>query len=168
MSVSLPAQKATSFLIPASFNMNRVIDSINTYFNPSRDEFLLKYHVTKGQDGHAYVTFVMPEGMTRGFIYTLQGIASVMRNVDNKAISIEAENKANSFEEKLVRENYVLGFSNDACAIYKRYIDAGRTQKEAISLTNKAMKAKYPNATYDVVVSVLRSSGSLRTKYKKR
>jgi hypothetical protein len=54
-------------------------------------------------------------------------------------------------------------FNNEVCEIYDLLIGEGLMQNEAIRKTRAILKAiNYPSATYDTVITRLRSSGRFR------
>lgn len=144
-------------------DMDRLLLDVNTQFNPLRSEFLLDFHVSGARDGLVYVSFALPEGMTRLFVSFLQSMAGFFRFVDIKARSASAIVKAHDPAEREQLEVIRKDFHKEVCDIFDGFIGQGLDVKEAVKRTNSTLKAKkHPWATFETVQKVLRSEGRFR------
>ncbi|ANA40300.1 hypothetical protein [Geobacter anodireducens] len=144
-------------------DIDRLLLDVNTQFNPLRPEFLLDFHVSGAQDGLVYVSFALPEGMTRLFVSFLQSMAGFFRFVDIKARSASAIVKAHDPAELEKVEVMQKDFHKEVCEIFDQLTADGVEVKEAVRRTNSALKASgSPWATYETISSVLRSAGRFR------
>lgn len=144
-------------------DMDRLLLDVNTQFNPLRSEFLLDFHISGARDGLVYVSFALPEGMTRLFVSFLQSMAGFFRFVDIKARSASAIVKAHDPAEREQVEVMQKDFHKEVCEIYDGLRGQGLDMKEATKRTNSALKAKkHPWATFETVQKVLRSEGRFR------
>ena len=156
-------------VLPASFDMGRVIAGINKFVNPLAQECVLKHQVHRVEDGVAYVTFALPVDMTRCFVAFLEAMAGQFRVINVKERSVASECKEVSLDELEEGQRVRAEFQAQVCEFFDGFGKEGKTVKEAISLTNIAMKEKgHPWANYPNVVDTLRAAGRFRTKYKKR
>lgn len=169
---TLPQVQNSSFspsVLPSSFNMGRVISRLNKYLNPLSEDCLIKHQVHKVQDGYAYITFALPVEMSRGFVAFLESMAGFFRIVDIKEKSVAAQSRELSLADIAERKRRYEEQEKLVCELFDGFVEQGRSVKEAVSLTNNAMKEKnHPWATYNLVSDVLRGAGRFRTKYKRR
>ncbi|RNC68574.1 MAG: hypothetical protein ED859_09670 [Desulfuromonadales bacterium] len=149
--------------LPFSLDMDRLLLDVNSQFNPLRPEFLLDFHVSGARDGFVYVSFALPEGMTRLFVSFLESMAGFFRLVDIKARSASAVVKAHDPARREKVEATHAEFRQEVCEIFDGLRGQGLDVKEAVKRTNSTLKARnHPWATFEVVQKVLRSTGRFR------
>lgn len=143
--------------------MDRLLLDVNSQFNPLRSDFLLDFHVSGARDGLVYVSFALPEGMTRVFVSFLQSMAGFFRFVDIKARSASAVVKAHDPAQRAEVERLQAAFRDEVCEIFDGFRVQGLDVKEAVKRTNSTLKARqHPWATFETVQKVLRSEGRFR------
>ena len=148
---------------PFSADIDRVLCDLNSSFNPLHKDFMLDYQVSGARDGYVLLTIAMPEGMTRVFMTMLESLAGFFRFVDLKAKTASAQCKALHPFERQKAERLQSEFKDLVCSVFDEFIEQGRNRKDAVKLTNQALKTqKHPWATYEVVLGVIRATGRLR------
>jgi hypothetical protein len=157
---SLPAS-------PFPFDLDGVLCQLNSAFNPLHRDFMLDFHISGARDGYVYLSIALPEGMTRVFVSLLESLHGFARFMDIKARSAVSQDKAKFVDhvELQRREKVHAEFSQQVCFLYDGFLGQGYPTKEAVKMTNSALKAKnHPWATHDIVLKVLRSAGRFRKK----
>jgi hypothetical protein len=148
---------------PLPVDIGGMLYDMNKMFNPLHHECLLDYHVSAVQDGYVYLSIAMPEGLTRAFITMLESLTGFFRVMDTKARSIKAQGKAHDPAERQRIEEAQATFSEKVCSLFDTFTAQGVEAKEAIRLTNSALKEEsHPWATYEAVSSELRKAGRFR------
>lgn len=146
-----------------SVDMDRLLLDVNSQFNPLRPECLLDFHVSGARNGFVYVSFALPEGMTRLFVSFLESMAGFFRLVDIKARSANAQVKAHDPAQREKVDSLHADFRQEVCEIYDGLIGQGVETKEAVKRTNSTLKARnHPWASFETVQKVLRSAGRFR------
>lgn len=158
-----PVQKSTPPAPPFSVDIDRVLYDANSLFNPLHKDFLLDFHVSGARDGYVYLSIALPEGMTKVFVSLLESMHGFFRFIDNKARIAVAEAKSVDPGEVEKKRQAQEDFRKQVCSLYDGFVGQGYAVKEAVKMTNSALKAKsHPWATYETVASVLRGSGRFR------
>lgn len=149
--------------MPSPVDINRLTFDINRVFNPLSNDCQLSFHVSGVQDGFVCLSIALPEGMTRAFVTLLESFHGFFRCMDIKSRAAVAEKKIFDPAEKEKREKLQADFLNEVCTLFDGFISQGHEKKEAVKLTNKALKVKnHPWANHETVSSVLRSAGRFR------
>ncbi len=149
--------------VPSPVDFDRLIFDINRTFNPLSNNCQLSFHVSGVQDGFVCLSIALPEGMTRAFVTLLESFHGFFRCLDIKSRSASAQAKTNDPAEKEKRERLQADFLAEVCTLFDGFNSQGHEAKEAIKLTNKALKDKnHPWANHETVSSVLRSAGRFR------
>jgi len=148
---------------PLAVDINRLLFDINSTFNPLSRDCQINFHVSGVRDGFVCLSVALPEGMTRAFVSILESMQGLVRCIDIKSRAAAAQGKVIDQAEKERRERFQADFRVDVCALFDDYISQGHDRKEAVKLTNKAMKVKsHPWANHETVSSVLRAAGRFR------
>lgn len=148
---------------PSPVDMDRLLFDLNRTFNPLSRDFQLSFHVSGVQDGYVCLSVALPEGMTRAFVSLLESMQGLLRCVDIKSRAAAADGKIVDPAEKERRERFQADFQDEVCILFDGFISQGHETKEAVKLTNKALKVKnHPWATHETVSSVLRAAGRFR------
>lgn len=150
-------------LTPLSVDIENVICDMNRMFNPLHKDFMLDFQVQAYRDGYVLLTIALPEGMTKVFSSMLESMSGFFHFMNIKSKSAKASTLVNSPSEIARREKLQSEFKHDTCKLFDGYISQGQSIKQAISLTNSALKERsHPWANYDAIVRTLRSMGRLR------
>ncbi|AJE04862.1 hypothetical protein [Geobacter pickeringii] len=148
---------------PFPLDIDRLLGDVNRTFNPLHNDRLVDFHVSGAQDGYVFLSVALPEGMTRGFVTLLESLCGFMRAVDVKSRSASAQARAMDPAKIKERDQRQADFREEVCTLFDSFTAQGMERKEAVKRTNSALKASgSPWASYDVVLSVLRSCGRLR------
>lgn len=144
-------------------DVERMMFNISGTFNPLHDEYALDYRVQRVQGGYVVLSIAMPEGMIKAFVSLLQSLHGFFRFAELKERVSKYEEKAVSPAEVEKRRKNQTEFEQEVCRIFDELVGMGVDQKQAVKLTNQALKAqKHPWATHDTVTGVLRSAGRFR------
>lgn len=150
-------------LTPLSIDIDNVICDMNRLFNPLHKDFMLDYQVQAYRDGYVLLTIALPEGMTKVFSSMLESMSGFFHFMNIKAKTVKASSLATEPAEIARREKLHYEFNRDTCKLFDDFISQGLSIKQAISLTNSALKEQmHPWANYDSIVRTLRSMGRLR------
>lgn len=158
-------KKAASPALSPSFlvDVERAMFDLNRAFDPLQKECVLDFHISGARDGYVYLSFALPEGMTRVFVSLLQSLHGFFRFVDLKARVATIERKAVDPAEIRERQNLQAEFRSEVCRVFDEFRGQGLEVKEAVKRTNSALKAAgNPWATHAVVSDVLRGAGRFR------
>jgi hypothetical protein len=149
--------------MPSPIDIDRLLFDINSTFNPLSRDCQINFHVSGVRDGYVCLSVALPEGMTRAFVSILESMQGLVRCIDIKSRAAAAQGKVIDQAEKERRERFQADFRVDVCTLFDDYISRGHDRKEAVKLTNKAMKVKFhPWANHETVSSVLRAAGRFR------
>ena len=149
--------------VPFPVDMDRMLGSLNSTFNPLHPGCQLDFYVSGAKDGYVCVSVALPEGMTRAFVTLLESMHGFFRCVDIKARSAVAQVKAEDPSFKAEVEKLQSDYREKCCEIFDGFRKQGHDKLEALKLTNRALKEKgHPWATYEIVMTALRSAGRLR------
>ena len=167
LAVLKPAMPLDAVIKPV--DVGSLIYDINTSFNPLSSGFIFDYQVSEVRDGYVFLSLAVPEGMTNAFSAILQGMGGLFKFLDMKAKVKAAEKKAQARNVDPVaiaaREKSRAQFTKLCCSHYDKFIDAGHPVKDAIRLTNSALKAQeHPWAAYETVKLELQKAGRFRKK----
>jgi hypothetical protein len=150
-------------LTPLSIDIDNVICDMNRMFNPLHKDFMLDYQVQAYRDGYVLLTIALPEGMTKVFSSMLESMSGFFHFMNIKSKTVKASTLASDPAEIARREKVQAEFKEDTCKLFDGFISQGMSVKQAISLTNLALKdQKHPWASYDAIVRTLRSTGRFR------
>ncbi len=150
---------------PFPIDYGKVAHDVHRLLNPLHTDFALDYHVSEVRDGYVFLSFALPEGMTRTFVAFLESMAVFFRFVDVKARAASSQVKIHSSEKITTSERLQAAFRDEVLSLYDGFIGQGLDPKDALKRTNSALKSQNnPWATYDIVQGVVRSSGRFRTK----
>ncbi len=145
------------------FDVERVLGDLNRSFNPLHDECLLDYHVSEVREGYVYLSIAMPVGMTRVFVNLLGSLEGFFKLIDRRVKSKGSAVKSVDPNQIEARKVGVNRFQDDVFALFDQFIGQGVDVKDAVKQTNLALKSKnHPWASYDVVRSILSTSGRLK------
>jgi len=149
--------------MPSPIDIDRLLYDLNSTFNPLGRNPSLSFHVTGVQDGCVCLSVALPEGMTRAFVCLLESLQGLVRCIDVKSRAAAAEGKIVDPSERERRERFQTDFRDEVCSLFDDFISQGHESREAVKLTNKALKVKnHPWATHEAVSSVLRAAGRFR------
>lgn len=148
---------------PFAVDIDRLLYDLNSTFNPLGRNPSLSFQVSRVQDGCVFLSVALPEGMTRAFVSFLESMQGLIRCIDIKSRAAAAEGKIVDAAENERREDLQAAFREEVCSLFDGFISQGHESKEAVKLTNKALKGKnHPWANYEAVSSVLRAEGRFR------
>ncbi len=148
---------------PSPVEYGAVLYDAGRMFNPLLSGCLVDYQVTSVRDGVAVFSVAMPEGMVSAFAAMLTSQGELFGFIENKRRIKVAESKAIDLDEITQRQKYVAKYQQVIIETFDSLVKQGHPPKEALKLTNRALKAQgYPWATYDNVSSVLRAGGRFR------
>lgn len=148
---------------PSPVDIDRLLYDLNRTFNPLSRDYQLSFHVSGVQDGCVCLSVMLPEGMTRAFVSLLESMQGLIRFIDIKSRAAAAEGKIVDTAERERRERFQAAFHDEVCSLFDGFISQGHESKEAVKLTNKALKVKnHPWANHETVSSVLRAAGRFR------
>jgi len=154
-------------LTPLSIDIENVICDMNRLFNPLHKDFMLDYKVQASRDGYVLLTIALPDGMTKVFASMLESMSGFFHFMHIKTKSAKASAAAFEPSEILRREQFRKDFLEKVCGLFDGFIQEGHSDKEAIRLTNSAMKEQnHPWACYDTIMRFIRSTGRFRKDYK--
>ena len=149
--------------LPFPLDLDRVIGSLHSTFNPLHRDFLLDFHVSGARNGYVYLSIALPEGMTRAFTSLLESMAGFFRCIDVKARSAVAIEKAVSMVDHEERQRVRDEYSSKVCDLFDDFLGQGHDVKASVRLTNSALKAQgHPWATHNLVTDALRAAGRFR------
>lgn len=150
-------------LTPLSIDIDNVICDMNRLFNPLHKDFMLDYQVQAYRDGYVLLTIALPEGMTKVFSSMLESMSGFFHFMHIKTKSAKASALVNDPAEIVRREKLQGEFKHDTCKLFDGFIGQGLSVKEAISLTNLALKGQsHPWANHDAITRTIRATGRLR------
>lgn len=150
-------------LTPLSIDIDNVICDMNRIFNPLHKDFMLDYQVQAYRDGYVLLTIALPEGMTKVFSSMLESMSGFFHFMHIKTKTAKASSLVNDPSEIARREKLQGEFKHDTCKLFDGFISEGLSVKQAISLTNSALKEQnHPWASYDAIVRTLRATGRLK------
>jgi hypothetical protein len=148
---------------PFPVDVDRLLGDINRTFNPLHHDCALDFHVTGSNAGYVCLSVALPEGMTRAFVTLLESLYGFMRVVDIKSRSAVAQAKVVEPGAREKRDRLQADFEQEVCTVFDGFILQGIEKKEAVKLTNSALKAKgSPWSTYEVVKTTLSAAGRFR------
>jgi hypothetical protein len=109
------------------------------------------------------MSVVMPNEMLQSFSQLLESMGGFFRVVNGKARASSAVLKVYDLDKIAEREQLLNARKLEVCTVFDVFISQGHDKKEAIKLTNNALKAgNNPWASRYMVETVLRSTGRLR------
>ncbi|MHB8121334.1 MAG: hypothetical protein ACYDG4_04190 [Desulfuromonadaceae bacterium] len=148
---------------PLSIDIDNVICDMNRLFNPLHKDFMLDYQVQAYRDGYVLLTIALPEGMTKVFSSMLESMSGFFHFMHIKSKTVKASALATEPAEIARREKLQTEFKDETCRLFDGFIVQGLSIKEAVSLTNSALKEQmHPWANYDAITRTLRSTGRFR------
>lgn len=149
--------------LPVPLDVDGFMYDANSLFNPLHKDFMLDFHVSGVKDGYVYLSFALPEGMTRVFVSLLESLTGLFRSVNVKSRSALAVARTLDPADVLRRQGQGDKNRQMVVSVFDELIGQGCTVKNAISRTNSILKAR-GNAwvTYELVRSFLSASGRLR------
>jgi len=93
--------------LPFSVDIGRVINNLNSAFNPLHRDCQIDYKVAGAREGFICLLIVLPEGMTKAFISMLESMRGLFHCIDNKSRSAVAQER--TYEPERITENRVAG-----------------------------------------------------------
>lgn len=160
---ALAGDDAIATLPPFSLDIGRVVNNLNSAFNPLHRDCLLDYNVAGARDGFVCLQIVIPEGMTKAYIAMLESMTGLFRCIDVKARSAVAVEKSYDPDRIFERKQAAASFSETVCALFDSLIHEGMTVNEAIKRTNLTLKAQGNVwTTYGICTDILRKEGRFR------
>ena len=159
-----PAIADTGPAAPFSVDVRRLVGDISQTFNPLAGGFALDLRVSPARDGYVCVSVALPEGMTRAFVALLDSLHGLVRVVDNKSRASFAQARAVDLGEIEKTRQFSDSYKAEVCRVFDALTARGVDRREAVKLTNRAMKdAGHPWATFDLVQDTLRAAGRFRS-----
>lgn len=162
---------ATSLLAATAkpLDVGSLIYDAHTSFNPLSKDFMFDLEVSEIRDGYVVLSLALPEGMTRVFVSMLESMSGLFRFMDHKIkVAASVQKSQQRTIDPAIRDHardQQEDFKKQACDLYDGFIAAGHSSAEALKLSNSALKAKnHPWASYDVIKSLIRSTGRFRKK----
>lgn len=149
-------------------NIDQLLFSLNSSFNPLHRDCLLNYQVRAVDTKNICMSVVMPNEMMHSFSLLLESVGGFFRIVNNKARAASAAVKVHDLGEISKREATINSYQAEVLESFDSYISQGHDRKEALKLVNRKLKASgHPWASAYVVERVVRSAGRFRTHNRK-
>lgn len=115
----------------------------------------MRYSVQNNGAGTVLIRVYAPESFAASFLSFIH-----QKSRENVPKIISA-----SYEKN---ENYLIGLTARAVALFDGFVSAGSSIKSAVSETNYTLKTSgYANVSYDMVKQILQKSGKLKRKTSK-
>ncbi len=161
MSSKLPTISTTT--LPDRFSSYVGENSVG--FNPLHRDAFLDLRVNSLRDGNVCLSVVMPDTLTRGFVTFLESMLGLMKTADQRTRSAVRQSQPVDLEALAAKEQFKTAFVDRVCTTFDTLTGQGMARNEAISAVNSALKAEnHPWATYELIRSILSSSGRLRSR----
>lgn len=144
-------------------NMDQLLFNLNSAFNPLHRDCLVDYHVQAVDTRNICMSVVMPNEMLHSFSLLLESMGGFFRLANNKARSSSAVVKAHDLGEMAKREETINFYKKEVVELYDSFTSQGHDRKDALKLTNRALRAKeHPWSSTYIIEKVLRSAGRFR------
>lgn len=154
---------------PFPLDIGRVINNVNSAFNPLHRDCVLDYNVAGVREGFVCLQIVLPEGMTRAFVSMLESMSGLFRCIDIKERSAASQEKTVEPDRIAENKKAVAEFTETVCALFDTLISCGIPVNEAVKRTNMTLKAQGNVwSTYSVVMDTLRAAGRFRKSKSKK
>jgi hypothetical protein len=144
-------------------DMDATLYDLNVAFNPLHRDCLLDYQVTSSSASHVCMSVAMPREMLIAFSTILESMGGFFRAVSRRAKVVSAQNRILDLSIIEARKNCIESFNSECLQLFDDFVKQGHEKREAVKLTNFALKAKNsPYASNYIVEKTLRAAGRLR------